>query len=122
VADGAFAYARGKAWVARGLERCFAEELTTERWSAWTLADDSVPDERLERFSDGGPLCAGGQVRRGLIDAVAAAMARDSSATWLLPDPMGRPDPFLQRARTAFIVVDDGVYWAMRTGHTRPSR
>jgi hypothetical protein len=50
-------------------------------------------------------------VRQGLIGEVAATMARDRSAVWLLPDPLGHPGKrSLREARTAYFVVDDDVY------------
>jgi hypothetical protein len=110
-----FGYARQQTWLARGLQRHFADTLTSDRWTAWTLAEASVPDVRLERFSEGGALCEGGEVRRALINELVAAMTHDGPTACVVPDPMGRPgDPFLRRAQTPYIVVDDGVYYVER--------
>ena len=115
VVEQAFEYARERAWLARGLQQHFTDSLTAERWSAWTRAEASVPDERLERFSDGGALCGSGEVRRGLISELVAAMSRDASAACVVPDPMGRPgDPFLWRTQAPYMVIEDGVYYVER--------
>lgn len=110
-----FDYARGQAWLARGLERHFAGALTSDRWTAWTLAEESVPAQRLERFSDGGALCHGDGVKRGIVRELISAMHRDGPTAFVIPDPMGRPgDRLLARAQAPYIVVGDGVYYVER--------
>jgi hypothetical protein len=111
----AFEYVREQAWLARGLERHFADTLTSDRWTAWTLAEPSVPDVRLEWFSHGGALCRGDGVRRGLVRELLAVMTRDGPTACVVPDPMARPgDRGLRRGQTPYIVVDDGVYYVER--------
>jgi hypothetical protein len=115
VAGSVFDHLREQAWLARGLERHFADTLTSDRWTAFTLAEASVPDERLERFSHGGAPCRGDGVKRGLVRELVAAMTRDGPTAFVVPDPMARPgDRGLRRAQAPYIVIDDGVYYVER--------
>jgi hypothetical protein len=113
---GALHYVRDQLWLARGLEPYLDDVLASNEWDSWTYADPSVPAPRLERFSEGGALSST-DVHPHVWKDIAAAMAAEAPAAWLVPDPLGRPDDaFLKDLTVPNCVVDDAVYYIARTG------
>jgi hypothetical protein len=112
----ALRYARDQLWVARGLGPHLDRHLTADEWSSWTFADLSVPESRLERFSEGGAINSV-DVESDVWREVATTMAGNAPAAWLVPDPLGRPtDPFLRDVDVEYFVMEDAVYYVERSG------
>ena len=108
----AFDYLRESLWLARGLEPFLKDVMVSERFSASTVADTQIPDERPLRLTEGGlgqaidlPQVAG--------DRAARAMSAAATAMWVVPDPIARPgDRVLANNPVRRLVIDDGVYYA----------
>jgi hypothetical protein len=116
VSDRAFDFVREQLWLARGLEPFLQEALSRERWAATTFAEPAVPDARLQRFSDGGRLCAPHPLDAGVLAVVRAAMMSKPAGVWLAPDPMASPqDRFLDKVRIPWFTVEDAVYYVERS-------
>jgi hypothetical protein len=110
-------YAHDQFWMARGLGPHLDGLLAPSTWSAWTVADPSVPMSRLVRFSEGGSI-ASDSVEHHLYAAVAKAMTHVVAA-WLVPDPLARPDDrFLMDVEVEYHGLDDAVYYVGRTAET----
>jgi hypothetical protein len=102
-------------WQAKAFEAPLAAALVPERWDAFALAAEGVPDERLERIRSGG-LEGGGAGPSDVAEAIAAAM-RQSGGGLISIEDMGRPgDAFLESGDLPphAIVGDTLVYVAER--------
>lgn len=116
VPEHAFAFVRDQLWLARGIAPFLEDAITPKLWDVTTLAGHEVSDARLERFSEGGLLCAPHAVTDGLLAVVRDVMTREDPATWVVPDPLAKPgDRFLARVGVAWFAVDHAVYYVERS-------
>jgi hypothetical protein len=109
-------YARDQLWLSRGLEPHLKAELAAaDAWQAWTLVDAVVPEERLQRLSQGGAIETS-DIEADIRSEVPTSMAAHAPASWVVPDSMACPDdPFCKRLRRTYITADDAVYYVVRT-------
>ncbi len=113
--DSAYQYVRDWLWLSRGLERFLRSVLDPEHFRCWTVASPEVSDEQLERFAVAVPVFSG-EVAPLVAQELARIIAGSDHRVMLAPDPMAAPgDAFLERVRTPYLTVDEGIYYAERS-------